>query len=76
MKNTIQFRISEHILNRIYKLGRNKDKSDIAVVDGTVSRIHAELEIKDNEIKFKDLNSGMIVITASKWDIYRRKANL
>ena len=48
---------------RIYKIGRNPEKSDILVIDGTISRIHAELELnKENKIFIKDLSSGKLNI--------------
>ncbi len=48
-------------LPRIYKIGRNTDKADIPILEGTISRIHAELEYtKDGNLFVKDLKSGII----------------
>ena len=52
---------NEYILynNRTYLIGRNVE-SNIMINDSTISRIHAELTVKDdNKIYLKDLNSCM-----------------
>ena len=45
---------------RVYKIGRNPEKSDIPVIDPTISRLHAQLEItEDSRFFLKDLKSGI-----------------
>lgn len=60
--NGIQKTISQYLfLFRIYKIGRNQDQCHIFISDGTVSRQHAELEFKDNQVFIKDVGSGIWV---------------
>jgi hypothetical protein len=58
------------------KLGRNPDKTDITITDGTVSRIHAEIQsTKDGRFVIKDLNSGIYNQLLSEWYLHRRCSN-
>jgi hypothetical protein len=47
---------------RKYLIGRNPEKTNITISDGTISRIHAELlYTSEGKIVIKDLGSGMII---------------
>lgn len=44
--------------HRKYLIGRAMEKTDITLNDGTISRIHAEIEIKNKKLYIKDLGSS------------------
>ena len=45
---------------RTFKIGRNPDKTDITISEGTISRIHAEFDLSsDEKLYIKDLESGI-----------------
>jgi pSer/pThr/pTyr-binding forkhead associated (FHA) protein len=61
-RNGQSIQISKYLLtNRDYLIGRNPEKTNITIPEGTVSRIHAELSFsKEGKLYIKDLNSGKL----------------
>ena len=59
-KSIIQPNITNFLslYQRKYIIGRAQNKTDITLNDGTVSRLHAELEISGNKLIIKDLGSS------------------
>jgi len=55
---------------RVYLIGRNPEKTQIPIIDSVISRIHAELVIKENKIMIKDLNSGIYLKIINSFIIY------